>query len=101
MAVPSDYEGTNCQRITRSDEIALTNPSYTKNQAIKFGVLAAAAAGIIAAILVILVDKSDKRLRDYEIITNNFDVPVLGVVPTIEELASTADTKLMKTEGKK
>ncbi|MBE7077531.1 MAG: hypothetical protein E7377_02365 [Clostridiales bacterium] len=101
MAVPSDYEGTNCQRITRSDEIALTNPSYTKNQAIKFGVLAAAAAGIIAAILVILVDKSDKRLRDYEIITKNFDVPVLGVVPTIEELASTADTKLMKTEGKK
>ena len=101
MAVPADYEGTNCQRITRSDEIVLTNPSYTTNQAIKLGILAAAAAGVIAAVIVILVDRSDKRLRNYEIITKNFDVPVLGVVPTIEDLVLTSETKLMKTEGTK
>lgn len=101
MAVPADYEGTNCQRITRSDEIVLTNPSYTTNQAIKLGILAAAAAGVIAAVIVILIDRSDKRLRNYEIITKNFDVPVLGVVPTIEDLVLTSETKLMKTEGTK
>lgn len=101
MAVPAGYEGTNCQRITRSDEIVLTNPSYTTNQAIKLGILAAAAAGVIAAVIVILIDRSDKRLRNYEIITKNFDVPVLGVVPTIEDLVLTSETKLMKTEGTK
>ena len=101
MAVPSDYEGTNCQRITRSDTIKLTNPSYTTNQAIKYAFLAAVASGIIAAVLIIIIDKSDKRLRDYEIITKNFNVPVLGVVPTIEELSMVVDEKNSKTEGKK
>ena len=101
MAVPSDYEGTNCQRITRSDEISLTNPQYTTTQAIKYAILAAAASGVIAAVVVILVDRSDKRLRNHEIITKNFNVPILGVVPRIEEIAMSTDGKPVKTEAKK
>ncbi len=93
MAVPSDYEGTNCQRITRTDEIHLTNPLYTTNQAIKYAVLFAAAAAVIAAVLIIIVDRSDKRLRDQETITRLFNVPVLGIVPTIEDLTTLSATK--------
>jgi capsular polysaccharide biosynthesis protein len=86
MAVPAGYVGTNCQRITRIDNIHLTNPGYTTSQAIKYGILMAFAAGIIASVLIIILDKSDKRLRDTEVITRKFNVPLLGVVPTIEEL---------------
>lgn len=88
MAVPSEYSGTNCQRITRNDGIHQTDPGYTRNQAIKYGLLAAIAAGAIAAVVIIIIDSSDKRLRDYEVITKKFDIPVLGIVPTIESIAS-------------
>ncbi len=93
MAVPSDYEGTNCQRITRTDEIDLTNKLYTTNQAIKFAFLFAAAALVITAVVIIVVDRSDKRLRDQETIVRMFNVPVLGVVPTIEDLTEISSTK--------
>ena len=93
MAVPNDYEGTNCQRITRTDEIHLTNVRYTTNQAIKYAILFAAAATVVAAVIVIIVDRSDKRLRDQETITRLFNVPVLGIVPTIEDLTVLSETK--------
>lgn len=87
MAVPSDYTGTNCQRITRNDSIQLTNPGYTKSQAIKYAVLAAAVAFIVACVIIIVVDRSDTRLRDTDVIASKFNVPVLGVIPSIEELS--------------
>ena len=93
MAVPNDYEGTNCQRITRTDEIHLTNVRYTTNQAIKYAMLFAAAAAVIAAVIIIIADRSDKRLRDQETITRLFNVPVLGIVPTIEDLTVLSETK--------
>jgi capsular polysaccharide biosynthesis protein len=93
MTVPADYQGTNCERITRTDEIQRTNPNYRAKQAIKFAILAAAAAFVMAAVIVIIVDRSDKRLRETEIITKKFDVPVLGIVPSIEELNEEAHAK--------
>ena len=93
MAIPDGYEGTNCQRITRSDEIHLTNVHYTTNQAIKYGILFAVAAAIIASIVIIINDRSDKRLRDQETITRLFNVPVLGIVPTIEDLKEETNAK--------
>lgn len=87
MAVPSDYTGTNCKRITRDDSIQLTNPGYTKSQAIKYAVLAAAVAFIVACVIIIVVDRSDTRLRDTDVIASKFNVPVLGVIPSIEELS--------------
>ena len=86
MTVPADYEGTNCQRITRTDEIARTNPLHRSKQAIKYSLFAAAAALVVACVIIVIIDKSDKRLRDTEIITKKFNVPVLGIVPSIEEL---------------
>ena len=86
MTVPDGYSGTNCQRITRTDSIRLTNPLYTTKQAIKYAVLIALVSFVIASLVLIILDKSDKRLRDTEIITRKLNVPLLGVVPTIEEL---------------
>ncbi len=101
MAIPDGYSGTNCQRITTKDFIDLTNPGYTRNEAIKYAILVALVAAVIACIVIIIVDKSDKRLRDSESITKMFDVPVLGVVPTIEELAEESNAKKnAKTEVK-
>ena len=86
MAIPDGYEGTNCQRITRSDEIHLTNVHYTTKQAIKYGILFAAAAAVVTCVVIIINDRSDKRLRDQETITRLFNIPVLGIVPTINDL---------------
>lgn len=101
MAIPDGYSGTNCQRITRNDGVTQTDPGYTRNQAIKYAVLAGAAALVIACVVIIIVDRSDKRLRDYEIITKKFDIPVLGVVPTIESISSPNGKKKNNTEAKK
>ena len=87
MTVPDGYSGTNCRRITTSsDSVRLTNPGYTTRQAITYGILGAAAAFMVAAVIIIILDKSDKRLRDTEVIARKFNVPLLGVVPTIEDL---------------
>lgn len=99
MTIPDGYSGTNCQRITRTDNIRLTNPLYTTKQAIKYGILMAAVAFVFAAVIIILLDKSDKRLRDTEIITKKFNVPLLGIVPTIEELKAEQAAK-RKTDKK-
>ena len=84
MAIPQGYSGTNCQRISRNDGIYQTNSGYTRSQAIKSAFLMAIAVGAIASIAIIVIDKSDKRLRDCEVITREFKVPILGIVPTIE-----------------
>lgn len=93
MAVPADYTGTNCQQITVVDGIGLTNPGYTTNQAIKYAILAGAAAFAVACVVILIVDRSDKRLRDYEAVMRNLQVPVLGVIPTIESLAAESASK--------
>lgn len=85
MTVPSGYVGTNCQRITRLDEVARTNEGNMASTALKYGLILGAAALIVACVVVIVVDRSNKKLRDYEMTMEKFKVPVLGVIPTIEE----------------
>lgn len=99
MIVPTDYEGTSCTRITRTDDIRHLNPNFTRTQSIKYALLLAAAAGVIAAIVVIVIDVQDKRLRDYELVARKLKIPVLGVVPTIEEMNIAVENK--KQEEKK
>jgi hypothetical protein len=85
MAIPSGYSGTKCRRITRDDGIVNTNQGYTLSTAVKYGLLAGAAALVLACVAVIVLDRSDKRLRNYEQTMSAFNVPVLGVIPTIEK----------------
>jgi capsular polysaccharide biosynthesis protein len=93
MIVPTDYEGTSCTRITRTNDIRHLNANLARNQAIKYGFLFAAAAGVIAAVVVIIIDVQDKRLRDYEIVSRKLNIPVLGIVPTIEEMNQAVELK--------
>lgn len=86
MAVPSDFQSTNCQQITVIDEIQLLNPGFAKNQALKYGALVAAIALIGTCVIIIFVDKSDKRLRDYDVISKKLHIPVLGIIPSIEDI---------------
>ena len=86
MAVPSGYESTNCRRVTTLNQIELTNPNYTRNQAIKYGILLAGVVFVITCALIIFIERSDKRLRDFNAITKEFGVPVLGVIPSLESL---------------
>lgn len=101
MPVPTEYEGTNCQRISRTDEVSLLNPNQTVNQAIKYAVLFALAGVVVACIIIIVVDRSDKRLRDEETIVRMFNVPVLGVVPTIDNLVEQTTMKQNERRKKK
>ena len=101
MIVPTDYEGTSCTRITRTDDIRRTNPHFRRNQSIKYAILAAMLAGVVAAVLIVIIDAQDKRLRDYEFITKQLKVPVLGVIPNIPELNQQAETKKQQNKGDK
>ncbi len=103
MAVPSGYQGTNCQRISRLDDVRLTNPNYMVKQTIKYSVLAAGLMFVAACILVVLLDQSDKRLRDHEVIPELFNIPVLGLVPSIDSLETdnNAKKKTAKTKSDK
>lgn len=98
MVVPTGYDSTNCQRITRNDAIAMTNPGYTTKQALIYGVAGAAFAALVACVIIIIVDRSNKCLRNYEVIPKNFNVPILGIIPTIEDMLPTNDKN---TEVKK
>lgn len=101
MPVPTEYEGTNCQRISRMDEVTLLNPNQTVNQAIKYAVLFALACVVIACVIIIIVDRSDKRIRDEETIVRLFNVPVLGVVPTVDDLVEQTTIKQNEQRTKK
>ncbi len=97
MAVPSGYVGTNCQRITRLDEVQRTNEGYMASTAIKYALILGAAALVVACVAVIVIDRSNKRIRDYELTFEKFGVPVLGVIPTIDEREYTAKTEQEQT----
>jgi capsular polysaccharide biosynthesis protein len=101
MAVPSGYDGTNCQRITRSDKVDRTNADLMVKTSIKYGLLLAAAALVVACVVVIIIDRSDKRLRNVEQITETFNIPVLGVIPTIQKEEEETAEKQTSTEVQK
>ena len=101
MIVPTDYEGTSCTRITRTDNIHRTNPNYRTKQTIKYAILAAILTGAVASILIIFLDMQDKRLRDYEMLSKKLQVPVLGIIPTIEEMNQAVENKLNEQRREK
>ena len=92
MAKPDGFDKTNCQRITRLDDVKLLNPGDTQSTAIKYAILLGAATFLAACVAVIVVDYSDKRLRNFERTMEQLGVPVLGVIPTIAEPATQAQT---------
>ena len=98
MIVPDGYVGTNCIEITTISEIERTNPGHRSDSAVKYALLFGAVALVIACIVVIVVDRSDKRVRDYEAVARQLNVPLLGVVPTIDDDKITAWNEAMKED---
>lgn len=96
----SNFQATNCQNMTPLNTVTLLNPGYTKTQAIKYAFLLAAVSGVVACIVLILLDRADKRLRDTESLQEKFNVPVLGIVPSIDEIGTVAHNE-RDTEAKK
>ncbi len=85
MPIPSGYDGTNCIRISRIDKVHQTNSGVVAKTAAKYGLILGFAALVVAAIVIIIVDRSDKRLRNIEQISDTFNIPVLGIIPTFKE----------------
>ena len=101
MAVPAGYDGTNCQQITRNDGIRLTNEDLVFKTSIKYALLLGAISFVVACAVIVVVDRADKRLKNVELVTQIFNIPLLGVIPSIknemltdkEEKASSAEVK--------
>ncbi len=98
MPVPSGYISTNCIRITRTDDVHRTNEGIVAKTATKYGLILGAAALIISSIVFIIVDRSDKRLRSIEQITDIFGVPVLGVIPSFKESDKVSEEEQTKED---
>ncbi|MBQ8308570.1 MAG: hypothetical protein IJX96_01925 [Clostridia bacterium] len=97
MVKPEGYDTTNCQRITRLDEVQLTNPGEMQSTIIKYGVLLGLATFLVTCIVLIVIDYSDKRLRNFEHVMEKFKVPVLGVIPSMSaESLSNANKEAKK-----
>lgn len=80
---PSRYQGTNCELVTPLyPMVEWMNQSYVIKETIKFAVVVGAIVLFLACIVVIVVDRLDKRIKDVEVIQKKFGVPVLGVIPS-------------------
>lgn len=85
MIIPDGYSGTSCNEITTMSEIDLTNKGFTTTESIKYALLFGAVALVVACVIVIIIDRSDKRVRDYELVARQLNVPLLGIVPSIDD----------------
>lgn len=91
MIKPDGYDTTNCQRITRLDDVKLLNPDNVLSTVIKYAILLGAASFLIACVVIVVIDYSDKRLRNFERTMEQFNMPILGVIPTITEKETISD----------
>ncbi len=78
----------------------LLNPNQWVTEGIKYGALIGLAALVIACVAVVLAERADTRLHDYEKVAQKFNVPVLGVIPRISDIEQ-KHTQRNKTEEKK
>ena len=75
------------------------NQSYVIKETIKFAVVIGAIVLFLACIVVIVVDRLDKRIKDVEVIQKKFGVPVLGVIPA-NTLKEEDEIEQLKKGGK-
>ena len=62
------------------------NPGNTQKKTILFAAIFALGALLVTCVTVVIMDHSDERLRDYDAFAKSLGVPVLGVIPSIDEL---------------
>ncbi len=81
MFVPPDYVGTRCRKVTNLDQVILLNNSSLIESIIKYAILVGVATLLIAAVIILIKDSSDKRLKNPAQTMSQLDVPVLSVIP--------------------
>lgn len=86
-----------CDTMTLSRSHRL-NPGNTQKKTILFAAIFAFGALLVACVTVVVLDHSDERLRDYDAFAKSLGVPVLGVIPSIDELNELL-TKQKNKEG--
>ena len=86
MPTPSNYAYTKCTPTKLIADVDLTNVSYATSQMTKLALIAGVISLVVAAIVVIAMYLSDKRLRDIEVLPKSFNIPILGVIPSISEV---------------
>ena len=79
----ASYVRTSCEITTTTHAISPRNQNVAKETAIKYAIILTAVAVVVACVIIIIIDRSDKRLRSVEQITEKFNLPVLGVIPNI------------------
>ena len=81
----SQYSQTSCTLVTPLyPMVKVMNPNYALKQTIKFAIFLAFAVFVATCAVIIINDRMDKRIRDAETIENKFNVPLLGVIPSID-----------------
>ena len=81
MFVPPNYVGTRCRKVTNLDEVELLNETALMESIVKYAVLVGVASVLIAAVVVLVKDSSEKRLKNPAETMSQLNVPVLGIVP--------------------
>lgn len=87
-----------CDTMTLSRSHRL-NPGNTQKKTILFAAIFALGALLVACVTVVILDHSDERLRDYDAFAKSLGVPVLGVIPSIDDLNEQL-TRQKNKEGK-
>lgn len=88
------YAKTGCTLVTPLyPMVEWMNESYTLTETIKFAVLVGLATLLVACIVVVVLDRLDKRVKEVELIEKRFNIPVLGVIPTILSQTTEEDKK--------
>jgi capsular polysaccharide biosynthesis protein len=78
------YVTTGCTLVTPLYPIVeCMNETYALTETIKFAALVGLATLLVACIVVVVVERLDKRVKEVESIEKKFSLPVLGVIPSI------------------
>ena len=80
-------------RLLYDTNCRLLNPGQWVTEGIKYGALIGLAALVVACVVVIVADRTDTRLRDYQKVSQRFRIPVLGVIPRFADLHEVGERK--------
>lgn len=90
---------TRCQELTLS-YIKTINAGQATTEMIKNAIIFAFGAAVIAAVVIIILDNADTRVRDSEKLAQVLDVPVLASIPKMQDVKTT-HSPIMNKDGEK
>ena len=84
MYKPDGYEKTGCSLVSLYPVVELLNENYALTETIKFALLLGVATFAVMCVIILLLDRMDKRLRDTDFIEKKWNIPLLGTIPHID-----------------